>query len=298
MPTSGEGIVAVCDVGGGSTEIVVGTALFGPAWVRSVNVGSLRLTARCSRRIRRRRAEIDAARAVVREAFAAVEPPRPELALATGGSARAIARVVGAHTAPASSSKSWSCSRRPAAATPRSSACVHRARTLLAGALVLQRSHVCSARPSRRRAAGSARARRYGSPRTRRRLGRSRPLEDRQVALVGEERRPPPPAGATGPRRPLGRFERARPRPSSATSARPCGGRASRGSASTAAQPRAGSGSPSPPRPHAGRTPRRSRRVRPFPSGTSSRRTSGGARRVPGRRVRRPRRPRGRSCRR
>ncbi len=41
----GDGIVAVCDVGGGSTEVVVGTRLIGPAWVRSVDVGSLRLTA-------------------------------------------------------------------------------------------------------------------------------------------------------------------------------------------------------------------------------------------------------------
>ena len=41
----GEGVVAVCDVGGGSTEVVVGTELLGPAWVRSVDLGSLRLTA-------------------------------------------------------------------------------------------------------------------------------------------------------------------------------------------------------------------------------------------------------------
>ena len=41
----GEGVVAVCDVGGGSTEVVVGTELLGPAWVRSVDLGSLRMTA-------------------------------------------------------------------------------------------------------------------------------------------------------------------------------------------------------------------------------------------------------------
>ena len=51
----GEAVVAVCDVGGGSTEVVVGTELLGPAWVRSVDLGSLRLTASLLPAIRRRR---------------------------------------------------------------------------------------------------------------------------------------------------------------------------------------------------------------------------------------------------
>ena len=38
--------IAVCDIGGGSTQIVVGTLESGPAWVRSVDLGSLRLTER------------------------------------------------------------------------------------------------------------------------------------------------------------------------------------------------------------------------------------------------------------
>ena len=37
-------VVAVVDVGGGSTEVVVGTPLLGAAWIRSADVGSLRLT--------------------------------------------------------------------------------------------------------------------------------------------------------------------------------------------------------------------------------------------------------------
>jgi exopolyphosphatase / guanosine-5'-triphosphate,3'-diphosphate pyrophosphatase len=36
--------VAVIDIGGGSTEVVVGTRSEGPAWVRSFDVGALRLT--------------------------------------------------------------------------------------------------------------------------------------------------------------------------------------------------------------------------------------------------------------
>src|SRR4051794_25496961 len=38
--------VAVCDVGGGSTQIVVGSVSGGPSWARSFDIGSLRLTHR------------------------------------------------------------------------------------------------------------------------------------------------------------------------------------------------------------------------------------------------------------
>ena len=38
--------VAVCDVGGGSTEVVVGTVEGGPAWSRSLDIGAVRLTQR------------------------------------------------------------------------------------------------------------------------------------------------------------------------------------------------------------------------------------------------------------
>src|ERR687887_82785 len=36
--------VAVCDVGGGSAQVVVGATGQGPTWSRSVDIGSLRLT--------------------------------------------------------------------------------------------------------------------------------------------------------------------------------------------------------------------------------------------------------------
>lgn len=92
---TGERVVAVCDVGGGSTELVVGTRLLGPAWVRSVDLGSLRLTAALLTGDPPAAAELDAVRTTVRETLAGLEPPRPQLALATGGSARAVARIVG-----------------------------------------------------------------------------------------------------------------------------------------------------------------------------------------------------------
>jgi exopolyphosphatase/guanosine-5'-triphosphate,3'-diphosphate pyrophosphatase len=136
----GEGVVAVCDVGGGSTEVVVGTELLGPAWVRSVDLGSLRLTATLLPSDPPTTAEIDAAREAVRNGLAELEPPQPEIALATGGSARTLARVIGheyGHTELEEVVEVLA--SRPAA----ESADVleirpTRARTLLAGALILE----------------------------------------------------------------------------------------------------------------------------------------------------------------
>jgi len=79
--------IAVCDVGGASTEIAVGSPHRAPDWVRSVDLGSVRLTARTE--------NLDEARQEAAEAFADVVPPRVELALAVGGSARATRRLVG-----------------------------------------------------------------------------------------------------------------------------------------------------------------------------------------------------------
>jgi exopolyphosphatase/guanosine-5'-triphosphate,3'-diphosphate pyrophosphatase len=134
-----DGVVAVCDVGGGSTEIVVGTELLGPAWVRSVDLGSLRLTAALLREDPPEPEEVDVARSAVREAFATVEPPRPETALATGGSARAVARVIGRDYGPDELERVVSLlAERPAAENAAKLGLrPDRARTLLAGALIL-----------------------------------------------------------------------------------------------------------------------------------------------------------------
>ena len=134
-----DGVIAVCDVGGGSTEIVVGTELLGPAWVRSVDLGSLRLTAALLRQDPPEPDEIAAARSAVREAFARVVPPRPETALATGGSARAVARVIGRDYGPDELERVVALlAERPAAANAAKLGLrPDRARTLLAGALIL-----------------------------------------------------------------------------------------------------------------------------------------------------------------
>jgi exopolyphosphatase / guanosine-5'-triphosphate,3'-diphosphate pyrophosphatase len=77
--------VAVCDIGGASTEIAVGEPGSDPDWVESVDLGSVRLTARAG--------DMSSEAA---DAFAHLEPPAAEAALVVGGSARAARRLVGA----------------------------------------------------------------------------------------------------------------------------------------------------------------------------------------------------------
>jgi exopolyphosphatase / guanosine-5'-triphosphate,3'-diphosphate pyrophosphatase len=86
--------VAVCDVGGGSTQVMVGPP-GGPAWLRSLDLGSLRLTERFHLADPPELGELSAAARAVREAFAGVVAPVPRLALATGGTARALRRICG-----------------------------------------------------------------------------------------------------------------------------------------------------------------------------------------------------------
>jgi len=81
------GRIAVCDVGGASTEIAVGSPGRAPDWVASVDIGSVRLSARAE--------DLEHARTEASEALAALAPPPAEFALAVGGSARAARRLVG-----------------------------------------------------------------------------------------------------------------------------------------------------------------------------------------------------------
>jgi exopolyphosphatase/guanosine-5'-triphosphate,3'-diphosphate pyrophosphatase len=86
---------AVCDIGGGSAQLVVGTLEAGPAWVRSVDLGSLRLTTRLLAGPDPPSAEaVEAARVAAADAFDAVVPPVAQIGLAAGGTARALRRVV------------------------------------------------------------------------------------------------------------------------------------------------------------------------------------------------------------
>jgi exopolyphosphatase/guanosine-5'-triphosphate,3'-diphosphate pyrophosphatase len=76
--------IAVCDIGGASSEIAVGSPGSDPDWIESVDLGSVRLTTRGGD-----------LRAEAATAFSTVAPPQVEAALAVGGSARAARRLVG-----------------------------------------------------------------------------------------------------------------------------------------------------------------------------------------------------------
>jgi exopolyphosphatase/guanosine-5'-triphosphate,3'-diphosphate pyrophosphatase len=81
--------IAVCDVGGASTEIAIGSPFARPDWLESVDLGSVRLTTRVDS-VRQARAEASAA-------LRKLAPLPVDAALAVGGSARAARRLVGYH---------------------------------------------------------------------------------------------------------------------------------------------------------------------------------------------------------
>jgi exopolyphosphatase/guanosine-5'-triphosphate,3'-diphosphate pyrophosphatase len=87
--------VAVCDVGGGSAQVVVGTRRDGPAWVRSIDIGSMRLTSRLLPDDPPGAEALSAARDEVERYLEGFAPPLPHVAFAVGGSARALRRLTG-----------------------------------------------------------------------------------------------------------------------------------------------------------------------------------------------------------
>jgi exopolyphosphatase/guanosine-5'-triphosphate,3'-diphosphate pyrophosphatase len=82
-------------VGGGSSEIAVGTVADGVSWSRSFPVGSGSLTDRHRREDPAVPAELAAMRAEAEAAFAVAVPPPAALAFAVGGSAASLRRLAG-----------------------------------------------------------------------------------------------------------------------------------------------------------------------------------------------------------
>lgn len=131
--------VAVCDVGGGSTQVVVGTQAGGRAWLRSFDIGSLRLTSRMLVDDPPGRRVLHEASLEVARCLEALHPPLPHAALAAGGSARAIRKLVGGRLGPEELAEAFELlMEKPSAEIAEQFGLAPaRARTLAGGALIL-----------------------------------------------------------------------------------------------------------------------------------------------------------------
>ncbi len=91
-----DGSIAVVDVGGGSTEVVIGTLAEGATWEESFRIGSGFLADSYLRSDPPSVAELEAVRSHVGGVFEGLKVPPALHAVATGGSANALRRLVGA----------------------------------------------------------------------------------------------------------------------------------------------------------------------------------------------------------
>jgi exopolyphosphatase / guanosine-5'-triphosphate,3'-diphosphate pyrophosphatase len=90
-----DGRVGVVDVGGGSSELAVGTLAGGVTWSASFPVGSGLLADHYLRSNPPSAAELHSLREHAHGVFDGLEVPRPECAVAVGGSAASLRRLVG-----------------------------------------------------------------------------------------------------------------------------------------------------------------------------------------------------------
>ncbi|MGI8845572.1 MAG: hypothetical protein ACR2HC_05265 [Thermoleophilaceae bacterium] len=90
-----DGALAVIDVGGGSTEIAVGTADAGVSWSTSLAIGSGLLGRRHLTGDPPSAAQIEAAHAAAAAALGGITPPPVRAAVAVGGTATSLHRLVG-----------------------------------------------------------------------------------------------------------------------------------------------------------------------------------------------------------
>jgi exopolyphosphatase/guanosine-5'-triphosphate,3'-diphosphate pyrophosphatase len=90
-----EGDIGVVDVGGGSSEIIVGTVADGMRWVKSFKIGSGTLTEEHIEQDPPSASEIRKLRDHIDDFFNGVEVLKPDQAVAVGGSATSLRTVVG-----------------------------------------------------------------------------------------------------------------------------------------------------------------------------------------------------------
>jgi exopolyphosphatase / guanosine-5'-triphosphate,3'-diphosphate pyrophosphatase len=136
--------VAVCDVGAGPTEIAIGGPDRPPDGLISVEIGSLRLTSRFLAADPPSRRAVQHARDEVRDRLGDLENVQVASALATGGSARALRRLVGRTLDERRLDRAIRLvARQPSDRIARAYGIhVERARVLLAGALILRETQI------------------------------------------------------------------------------------------------------------------------------------------------------------
>jgi len=96
LTTPAEGTLGVVDVGGGSTEIAVGEGDGTVSWSASFRIGSGFLADSYLRSDPPAVSELEAVRSHVAGCFEGLEPPQPQLAVAVGGTAASLRRLLGA----------------------------------------------------------------------------------------------------------------------------------------------------------------------------------------------------------
>src|SRR3954449_2258184 len=89
------GSIGVVDVGGGSSELAVGTVAEGARWIASIPVGSGVLADAYLHSDPPTPEELARLRDAAARAFGAVQPPHADVAVAVGGSATSLRRLVG-----------------------------------------------------------------------------------------------------------------------------------------------------------------------------------------------------------
>jgi exopolyphosphatase/guanosine-5'-triphosphate,3'-diphosphate pyrophosphatase len=91
----GDAPVAVADVGGGSSELAVGTPGLKPAWWHSIAIGSAALARECIANDPPTGDEVARCRDRAAEVVRALDPPPVSTALAVGGSATSLRLLAG-----------------------------------------------------------------------------------------------------------------------------------------------------------------------------------------------------------
>jgi exopolyphosphatase/guanosine-5'-triphosphate,3'-diphosphate pyrophosphatase len=96
LPEPAEGAIAVADVGGGSSELAIGEPDGTMRWSASYMIGSGLLADSYLHSDPPSADELEAVRAHVQATFADLEPPPAEVAMAVGGTATSLRRLLGA----------------------------------------------------------------------------------------------------------------------------------------------------------------------------------------------------------